>query len=433
MTTEPAPLARLADRDARCVWHPYTQHATDTNPLEVVGARGSKLTLADGRELVDGISSWWTILHGHGHPRLVEALATQARTLDHVIFAGATHEPGVRLAERLTAIAPGPLTRVFFSDNGSAAVEIALKMAYQHHLHRGERERRVFVTLEGGYHGDTFGAMSVGDPDPFFEPFRPLLFDVRRVPADAGAIEAALEELGERAAGVLLEPLIQGAGGMLMHGADLVRGARASTTRHGVPLICDEVMTGFGRTGALFASAKAGVEPDLLCLAKGLTGGTMPLAVTLAREEIFESFLSPERVRAFFHGHSFTGHALGCAVANASLDTIEAEDTPERLEAIGDAIERRLVERLPEEIERPRRTGGVVAFDVPTAGASGYLSDLSPVLRRDALEHGVLLRPLGNTVYALPPASLDEEELESVVSALVSSAVASLDLVRRST
>lgn len=433
MTPNDRATPSLSARDARCVWHPYTQHATDRDPLEVVGARASRLQLADGRELVDGISSWWTCLHGHSHPRLVEALAQQARTLDHVIFAGATHEVGVELAERLTAAAPGPLTRVFFSDNGSAAVEIALKMAYQHHLQRGESERRVFVTLEGGYHGDTFGAMSVGDPDPFFEPFRPLLFDVRRVPVEPGAIDAALAELGERAAGVLLEPLVQGAGGMRMHGAELVRGARAATERHGVPLICDEVMTGFGRTGALFACEAAGVEPDLLCLAKGLTGGMMPLAVTLAREAIFESFLSTERARAFFHGHSFTGHPLGCAVALASLTVTREEDTPARLDAIGRAIEAGLAERLPEGVERPRRTGGIVAFDVPTAGASGYLSDLSPTLRRVALDAGVLLRPLGNVVYALPPSSLDDEEVESVVSALVSSAEAALALRKRST
>lgn len=429
----PLEPGELAARDRSCVWHPYTQHQTEATPLEVVGAHGSILRLADGRELVDGISSWWTCLHGHGHPRIVEAISEQARTLDHVIFAGATHEPGVRLAEELAAIAPGPLTRTFFSDNGSAAVEIALKMAYQHHLHRGEGSRRVFVTLEGGYHGDTFGAMSVGDPDPFFEPFRPLLFDVRRVPQDAAAIEAALEELGDRAAGVLLEPLVQGAGGMLMHGADLVRAARASATRHGVPLICDEVMTGFGRTGELFACAKAGVEPDLLCLAKGLTGGTMPLAVTMAREEIFESFLSDQRVRAFFHGHSFTGHALGCAVALASLAIVRDEDTPAKLERIGATLEARLIEQLPEEIERPRRCGGIVAFEVPTDGASGYLSDLSPTLRRVAIEHGVLLRPLGNTVYALPPASLTEDELEGVVGALVASAESALGLRKRST
>lgn len=421
----------LARRDAACVWHPYTQHLTEKEPLEVVRASGARLELADGRRIVDGIASWWTCLHGHGHPRLVEALARQARELDHVIFAGATHEPAVRLAERLVAIAPRGLTRVFFSDNGSSAVEIALKMVFQHHLARGERERRIFVALEGGYHGDTFGAMSVGDPDPFFEPFRPLLFEARRVPVASGTIAAALGELGERAAGVLIEPLVQGAGGMRMHDAAFVREARAATTAAGVPLIADEVMTGFGRTGRVFACEKSGVTPDVLCLAKGLTGGMMPLAATLTREELFGSFLHEQRSRAFFHGHSFTAHPLGCAVALASLDVLADEDTPGTLERLGARIAARLERELPEEVSRPRRTGGIVAFDARAAD-SGYLSTLGPLLRRTAIERGVLLRPLGDAVYSLPPACLDAEEEGLVVDALVACAEAAVRARTRS-
>jgi len=422
---------RLAQRDAACVWHPYTQHQTEGEPLEVVRALGARLELADGRRIVDGIASWWTCLHGHGHPHLVEALSRQARELDHVIFAGATHEPAVRLAERLVAIAPHGLTRVFFSDNGSSAVEIALKMVFQHHVARGERNRRVFVALDGGYHGDTFGAMSVGDPDPFFEPFRPLLFEARRVPVASGAIAAALTDLGDRAAGVLIEPLVQGAGGMRMHDAAFVREARAAATAAGVPLIADEVMTGFGRTGSVFACERAGVTPDVMCLAKGLTGGMMPLAATLTREELFDSFLSEQRSRAFFHGHSFTAHPLGCAVALASLDVLEAEDTPGRLDRLGERIAARLERELPEEVSRPRRMGGIVAFDALATDA-GYLSGLGPLLRRTALEHGVLLRPLGDTVYALPPACLDSEEEALVVDALIACAAAAVRARTRS-
>lgn len=422
----------LAARDRTCVWHPYTQHRTEVAPLEVVRARGARLELSDGRRIVDGISSWWTCLHGHGHPRLVEALARQAAELDHVIFAGATHEPAVRLAEELIALAPPGLSRVFYSDNGSAAVEIALKMAYQSHLWRGEGTRRVFVVLEGGYHGDTFGAMSVGDPDPFFEPFRPLLFEARRVPVASGAIAAALDELGERAAGVLVEPLVQGAGGMRMHGPQFLREARAAATAAGVPLIADEVMTGFGRTGAVFACERAGVAPDLMCLAKGLTGGTMPLAATLAREELFAAFLDERRSRAFFHGHSFTAHPLGCAVALASLAVLRSERTPERLDALGARIAARLERELPEEVGRPRRTGGIVAFDAQASDA-GYLSTLGPLLRRTALEHGVLLRPLGDTCYALPPSCLDAVEEGLVVDALVACAGAAVLGRKRST
>ena len=284
----------LQARDARVSWHPYTQHALEDAPLPVVAAKGAVLRLEDGSELIDAISSWWATLHGHGREELVQAMSGQARTLDHVLFAGTTHEPAVALAEALVRIAPGDLARVFFSDNGSTAVEIALKMAYQRHVHAGEPERRVFVGLEGSYHGDTFGAMSLGDPDPFFEVFRPLLFEAVLVPPELGAIPAALESLEGRAAGVLVEPLLQGAAGMRMHSPDVLREARSACDRAGVPLIADEVLTGFGRTGTMFACERADVAPDLMAVAKGLTGGTTPLAATLATESCFESFLSQD-------------------------------------------------------------------------------------------------------------------------------------------
>ena len=282
---------RLEARDARVVWHPYTQHGVEGEPLAVVAARGATLVLADGREILDGISSWWTVLHGHAEPALLEALATQAARLDHVQFAGCTHEPAVALAESLLAAAPGALARVFYSDDGSTAVEVALKIVRQGWVQRGEPQRAIFVALEGAYHGDTFGAMSVGERAPFFESYAPLLFEVRRASASAEAVASALAELGPRAAGVIVEPLVQGAGGMRMHGAVVLRGIRAACDAAGVPLIADEVMTGFGRTGALFACTKAGVAPDLLCLAKGLTGGILPLAATLVTQAWFEAFL----------------------------------------------------------------------------------------------------------------------------------------------
>ncbi|MBL8748443.1 MAG: adenosylmethionine--8-amino-7-oxononanoate transaminase, partial [Planctomycetes bacterium] len=325
----------LAGRDARVVWHPYTQHATDPEPLVVRGAHGALLELGDGRAVIDAISSWWCCLHGHGRPEIAAAIADQARRLDQVQFAGCTHEPAVRLAERLVALAPRGLTRVFFSDDGSTAVEVALKMALQAHADRGEPQRSVFVALDGGYHGDTFGAMAVGDPDPFFAAFRPLLFEVRRVPVSANAVAAALAELGPRAAGVVLEPLVQGAAGMRMHDAAFVRAVRAACDERRVPLIADEVMTGFGRTGAVFACERAGVVPDHLCVSKGLSGGTLPIAATLVREEVFAAFRSPDRRRTFFHGHTFTGNPIACAASLASLDVFAAERTHERLDAIG--------------------------------------------------------------------------------------------------
>jgi adenosylmethionine-8-amino-7-oxononanoate aminotransferase len=424
---------RLLARDARATWHPYTPHGADPAPLPVAAARGSRLVLADGRELIDAISSWWTCLHGHGEPALVAALADQAARLDHVLFAGATHEPAVALAESLLAAfaealppsARGPrLTRLFFSDDGSTAVEVALKIVRHAWVERGQPARRLFVALEGGYHGDTFGAMSVGDPEPFFAAYRPLLFEVRRVAARGDALAAALAELGGAAAGVILEPLVQGAAGMRMHDAGFVRAARAACDEAGLPLIADEVMTGFGRTGALFACASAGVAPDLLCLAKGLTNGMVPLAATLASEELFETFASfarPDRGRFLPHGHSMTANPIGCAVALRSLELVRERRLPERLAAIGARIEAALAPLARDPRVRDlRRRGGIVAFDlVPPHGSSaGYVTPLAPRLRARAVELGVLLRPLGNVVYALPPAATTDAECDAIAAAM---------------
>ena len=412
----------LLERDRRHLWHPYTQHALEDPPLAVARARGSWLELEDGRRLLDGISSWWTCLHGHGHPRLVAALREQAERLDHVLFAGATHEPAVRLAEALRAVAPPGLARVFYSDDGSTAVEVALKIARQAWVHAGEPQRTVFVALEGGYHGDTFGAMAVGDPRPFFAPFEPLLCEVRRVPPRAEALEAALDELGTRACAVIVEPLVQGAGGMRFHPPAFLRAARAACDARGLYLIADEVMTGFGRTGTLFACEQAGIAPDLLCLAKGLTGGMLPLAATLATEGLFEAFLSDERARALAHGHSMTASPLGCAVALASLGLARETRIERRLDAIGARLEAGLAELAGEPRVRDlRRLGGIVALDLvpPPGEAAGYHAAMGLRLRRAAIEHGVLLRPLGSVLYAMPPASTTEEEADLLAGALV--------------
>jgi adenosylmethionine---8-amino-7-oxononanoate aminotransferase len=408
----------LSERDARALWHPYTQHGLEREALPVARAAGSLLMLEDGREIVDAISSWWTCLHGHAHPRLVAALWDQAARLDHVLFAGCTHEPAVALAEELLAVAPPGLARVFYSDDGSTAVEVALKIALQGHRQVGESDRRVFVALEGAYHGDTFGSMAVGEREPFFAPFEPLLFEVRRAAVDASEIASALAELGRKAAGVILEPLVQGAGGMRMHAPELVRAAREACDRHGVPLIADEVMTGFGRTGTLFACEQAGVTPDLLCLAKGLTGGMLPLAATLTTQRWFERFVSTERARAFFHGHSFTASPLGCAVARASLALCRESDTPAMLDALGKRIEERVRSRLGARANELflRRRGGIVALDL--GGGRGYLAPAALELRARALERGVLLRPLGEVLYAMPPASTSADQADLVADTL---------------
>jgi len=409
-------MSDLPQRDERVTWHPYTQHGIEKAPLPVTRGQGAWLELADGRRILDAISSWWATLHGHSEPALVAAMHEQAQQLDHVLFAGATHEPAVQLAEMLLEVVPEGLSRVFYSDDGSTAVEAAMKMVLQSWVHRGETERRVFVALEGAYHGDTFGAMAAGDPDPFFVAFAPLLFEVRRVPADIERLVQAFDELGGRAAGFLLEPLLQGAAGMRVMSEQFVQQARALCTERGVPMVADEVMTGFGRTGALFACGRAGVTPDVMCLAKGITGGMLPLAATVATEELFACFLHHERSRFFPHGHTFTANPIACAVAVASLRLTLQRDVPARLEQIGRAVHQQLLPLADDpRVRDVRQLGGMAALDlVVPAQDAGYLSTRTPELRRKAIEHGVLLRPLGNVLYALPPACTTDDEARRI-------------------
>lgn len=402
--------------------------------MPVRSAKGSVITLEDGTEIIDAISSWWAILHGHGEVSVANAMANQAHELDHVLFAGATHEPAVRLAERLVEVAPEGLTRVFYSDDGSTAIEVALKMVIQYWQRKDQAQRRVFVGLEHAYHGDTFGAMAIGDPDPFFEPFRKFIFDARLAAPNIESITAILDELGDTAAGVILEPLVQGAGGMLMQTPEFLRELRALCTERDLPLIADEVMTGFGRTGRLFACDVAGIAPDIMCLAKGLTGGMTPMSVTMAAERFFECFVSDDRGSAFFHGHTFTAHPIGCAAALASLDLTLGRDVPKVLDGIGAHIEVRLRELLwefrdghesddaveskgPVRVANLRRQGGIIAFDL-VGGEQGYLAELAPKLRQAATSRGVLLRPLGHILYAMPPASTTPAQCDRIAEVL---------------
>ncbi len=419
----------LGARDARALWHPYTQHGLETAPLPVVSASGAVLTLEDGRTLIDAVSSWWTCLHGHGHAALVEAMRLQAQRLDHVLFAGTTHEPAVRLAEDLLAAWNGPLdrplSRVFFSDDGSTAVETALKMTRQMWVHRGEVSRALFVALEGGYHGDTIGAMSIGDPEPFGGPWAPMRFPALLVPPDAGRLESVLHEHRSRVAGLVLEPLVQGAAGMRMYAPGFLKDARTLCDRFGIPLIADEVFTGFGRTGALFASHAAGVAPDLVCLAKGLTGGMLPLAATLASEEIYEAFLSRDRSRAFLHGHSMTANPIACAVASTSLALCRTEETPARLARLGDRIVAALAPcRGLAGVADVRALGGVVAVELrpEESGGGGYFAGRALRLRELAARLGVLLRPLGDVLYTVPPSCTTPEQAGRIAEAIAACA-----------
>ncbi|MBF0455377.1 MAG: adenosylmethionine--8-amino-7-oxononanoate transaminase [Magnetococcales bacterium] len=419
-------MNNLILQDRRHVWHPFTQEATAPDPIPILSASGATLHGADGKSYLDLISSWWLTTHGHAHPVIAEAIAQQAKKLEQVIFAGFTHEPAVHLATALAEKLPAGLTRVFFSDNGSTAVEVSLKMARQYYLNRGE-QRDQFLAFDGGYHGDTVGAMSMGATTGFFEPFKPLLFAVDTLPypqtwmgdqtveareADSlAALDSYLETQGHRCAGLLLEPLVQGASGMRMCRPEFIQAVAKRVKAAGVLLIFDEVMTGFGRVGTLFASEKAGVTPDIICLSKGLTGGFMPLSVTVCRESIYEAFLGESFDRAFAHGHSFTANSLSCAAALASLSLFEQEKSLEKVAQIETIHQQRMAAILPRtSLEKPRITGVIAALDFVTADA-GYGSKMAPFLKAFFIERGLLIRPLGNVLYLLPPYCISEADL----------------------
>jgi len=403
--------------DTAHVWHPYTQHGIAPTATPVVGAGGAYLHLADGTRLLDAISSWWVTLHGHAHPTIGAAIAEQARVLEQVIYAGFAHEPGARLAAELAAVLPAGLTRVFYSDDGSTAVEVAVKMALQHWRLRGER-RPLVAALEHAYHGDTFGAMSASGRSVFTEAFDEHLFETARLPDPTegdtvAALDRLLDRRGGELAAVIVEPLLLAAGGMRVWSEETLRAIRQRTADAGVLLIADEVATGFGRTGPLWACGRAGISPDLVCLSKGVTGGFMPLGVTAAREEIFQSFVSGDRRHTFFHGHSFTGNPLACAAARASLALLLDEGCARRRTEI-ERAHRAALARLSSHplVRAPRVLGTVAAFEID-AGA-GYLDPIGRELAAFARREGVLLRPLGNTVYLMPPYCATADEVDNV-------------------
>ncbi|CAN5656728.1 adenosylmethionine--8-amino-7-oxononanoate transaminase [soil metagenome] len=399
------------------IWHPFTQHGLSEPIPLVTHAAGAALHTADGRRIVDGISSWWVTTHGHCHPRIMAAIAEQSARLDQIIFAGWTHEPAETLARGLTAIMPPALSRIFFSDSGSTAVEVALKMALGFWANRGTPRHRILV-MQHSYHGDTIGAMSVGARGVFNDAYAPLLFDVGTLPFPApGAEQATLDALDaacqDAPAALIVEPLILGAGGMLIYPAHILAEMRAICARHDVLFIADEVMTGWGRTGTLLACEQAGIVPDILCLSKGLTGGAVPLAVTMASEPIYAAHLSDDRARMFFHSSSYTANPIACAAANANLAIWRDEPV---LAGIADLATRQR-ERLASlatlpGITNPRALGTIVALDLEDDVGSGYLSTLGPRLLAHFRDRNLLLRPLGNTVYVMPPYCIDDMDLD---------------------
>lgn len=409
--------ADLIARDRKAVWHPYTSLQDPTDPLPVVRAEAEFLHLADGRRLIDGVSSWWTTHHGHRHPPLMKALREAMSALDHVMFAGITHEPAVELAELLLESGPHPDGRVFFSDNGSTAVEVALKLAYQSWRHRGEPQRTLFIGFEGGYHGDTFGAMAVGRDPLFFGPFEPLLFRALQIPVAPEALDDALTQHPGEVAAVIIEPLIQGAGGMLMHTPETLRALFEVARKHGVRFIVDEVMTGGGRTGTLWAHQQAGIAPDLICSSKTLTGGMMPLSATIAAPGIVSAFDTDDRARTFFHGHSYTAHPLACAVAAANWRLLREGHWQQDVARIGRTWHESLATLAEHPAVREVRIRGVIAaIDLDLPG--GYLAAAGKRLRDASIDRGVLLRPLGNVLYAMPPFCTSDRSLAAIADAI---------------
>ena len=405
------------------LWHPFTQHGLESEMTEIASAEGAWLTRPDGRRILDAISSWWVITHGHRHPRIIAAIKDQADQLDQIIFAGFTHKPAEELARRLVSFAPAGLEHVFFSDSGSTSVEVALKMALGYWRNISAPRTRI-LALEHAYHGDTIGTMSAGARGVFNSAYEPLLFDVGRIPfpvagqeqATLDALEAACRQ-GDVAA-FIAEPLVLGAGGMLMYSAETLKDMHRVCALHGVLFIADEVMTGFGRTGTMFACEQAGISPDIVCLAKGLTGGSLPLAATLCRRAIFDAHYSDDRAKTFFHSSSYTANPICCATAVANLEIWSREPVLERVAMLAAAQSNQLQTIAADErFSGPRQTGTITAFDLKVRD-SGYLAAAALRLRAKFLERGILLRPLGNTIYIMPPYCTSPDELDQVYDAV---------------
>ena len=410
------------------IWHPWTQVKTASAPQKVVSGSGVFLTLADGRKLIDATSSWWVNLHGHAHPKIAEAIYKQSLRLEHVMFAGFSHEPAEHYVEKLQPHLPSHLNRFFFSDNGATSVEAALKMAFQYFWNLG-KPRKTFVVFDGGYHGDTLGAASVSSIAVVAAPFEPLLFDVLRTPypstfwGDAEveekenrallALENIFKERGEEIAAVVIEPLMQGLGGLRQARPQFFNEVEKIARRYGALIIFDEVMTGFGRTGTLFAVDQTTCKPDFICLSKAITGGFLPLALTVTTEKVYEAFLSDNVGKAFLHGHSYTGNPLGCVAATASLELLQEG----RYKLMHDRMKERGSFLLTHpKVKKVRGLGAILAFDLDAD--EGYGSVLGKQFQKIVEEQGVLIRPFGEAVFITPPYTITDQELDSVFSAL---------------
>ena len=414
----------LQERDKQAVWHPFTQLKTAPLPVAIVRGEGAYFYDEAGKRYIDGIASWWVNIHGHAHPYLAKKVAEQLLQLEHAIFSGFTHEPAVQLAERLLERLPSNQSKIFYSDNGSTAVEVGLKMALQYWSNRSIQRTKV-IAFENAYHGDTFGGMSAGARNAFNLPFSKLLFDVERLPVPVKGKEQlvmeALEKILEQEdiSAFIFEPLVQGAGGMVMYSAQVLDELISRCAAKKVITIADEVMTGFGRTGKFFASDHLNAKPDIICLSKGITGGVMPLGVTSCAQFIYEAFLSDDKMKTFFHGHSYTANPTACSAALASLDLFDKEQPFRDMERI--AIQHHLflqkIKSHPTLLD-VRQLGTILAFEIKTKEHTHYLNSLAEYSSSFFMERGIILRPLGNIVYVLPPYCISNEDLKYIYESI---------------
>jgi adenosylmethionine-8-amino-7-oxononanoate aminotransferase len=417
-------MSDLHDIDKKLIWHPFTSLVTETEPLFIDSAEGIYLTTGDGRKIIDAISSWWVNIHGHSNPFIAEAIAAQAKKLEHVIFAGFTHEPAIRLAKNLISILPSNQSKIFFSDNGSTAVEVGLKMAYQFWYNQGI-EKKTIVAIDGSYHGDTVGAMSVGERSAFTNAFSPLLFNVEFIDFPSAdkedqVIEQFKNIVRKKDVGVFIfEPLVQGAAGMRMYSPAVLDRLIQIAQERNIICVADEVFTGFGRTGKLFASHYLKHQPDVIAISKGITGGTMALGVTSCSDKIVKAFESADVLKTFFHGHSYTANPIACAAANASFDLLMRDDCQQSIKRISvqhEGFKEKI--KSHKAVKEVRNIGTIIAIELASPAGTSYFNDIRKKIYPFFLERNILLRPLGNVIYVLPPYVIKEEQLEEVYSCI---------------
>lgn len=416
----------LAERDKKVIWHPYTQMKNALPHIPIVRGEGVYVYEESGKKYIDAVSSWWVNIHGHAHPHIAAKVAEQLKTLEHVIFAGFTHEPAVLLAERLLPLLPGHQEKVFYTDNGSTAVEVALKMCLQYwaNTSKSKQARTKVLAFKEAYHGDTFGAMSVSGRSIFTNPFASMLFDVEFIDLpnarNIEQIKSRISYLSNEVACFIFEPMVLGAGGMLMYEPEHLDELISTCQKHGILTIADEVMTGFGRTGRYFSCEALTTEPDIFCLSKGLTGGTMPLGVTTCNARIFEAFLSDDKLKTLYHGHSFTANPVACAASLASLDILLSEETLPNIQRITKRHADFAVQiKGHPKLKDVRQTGTILVMEWETGNDSSYLSGLRNQLYNYFLDRGIIMRPLGNIIYILPPYVISNDDLDYIYQTIL--------------